>query len=119
MKPTLVLGASPNPNRYSCMAAKKLISKGHKVYLLGNKNASIAGRKIQTKKPYPNDIHTVTIYLNPTNQEEYKQYIVGLGPKRVIFNPGAENQELEKLLKQKDIKIVKDCTLILLDKGKY
>lgn len=119
MKPSLVLGASPNPHRYSCMAAKKLISKGYKVYLLGNKNARIAGKNIQTENIYPNDIHTVTVYLNPSKQEEYKQYLVDLGPKRVIFNPGTENIEIEKILKQKGVEIVKDCTLILLDNGKY
>lgn len=119
MKPTLVLGASPNPYRYSCIAAKKLISKGYKVYLLGNKNARIAGKKIQTKKTFPSDIHTVTVYLNPSKQEEYKHYLADLNPNRVIFNPGTENPEMEKLLKQKGIEIVKDCTLILLDNGKY
>jgi hypothetical protein len=42
-----------------------------------------------------------------------------LHPKRIIFNPGAENAELEKLATDNGIKPMEACTLVLLSTGQY
>ena len=65
------------------------------------------------------DVDTVTLYLNAQNQKQYYDYILGLHPKRIIFNPGAENEELEKLAKEQGIKPMEACTLVMLSTGQY
>src|SRR5262245_44648931 len=102
-KKTLVLGASDNPARYSYLAIERLRKKDHPVVAIGRKDTKVADVQIDTeKKPFDN-IHTVTFYLNPSHQREYYDYIISLKPKRLIFNPGAENDELESLAKQNNI----------------
>ena len=116
---TLVLGASDNPSRYSWLAINKLRAKGHPVAAIGLRKIKVADVEVDTeKKPYP-DIDTVTLYLNPQNQKEYYDYIISLHPKRVIFNPGAENEELETLLKSNGIETADACTLVLLTTGQF
>jgi hypothetical protein len=119
MKKTLVLGASPNPIRFSHKAVKSLIRHGHEVVPIGNREGDIMWQKIIVEKPNIKDIHTITIYLNPKNQKEYYDYIFSLKPKRIIFNPGAENQELIELAMQKDIDVTIACTLIMLNNNHY
>ena len=118
-KKTLVLGASDNPERYSYLALNRLRAKGHPVEAIGIKKVKVADVDIDTeKKPYA-DIDTVTLYLNPENQKTYYDYILSLHPKRLIFNPGAENQELSDLAKSKGIQPMEACTLVLLSTGQF
>ena len=118
-KKTLVIGASINPNRYSNKAVKKLLENGVEVTAIGNVKSEILGVEIYNSKELFDNIHTVTLYLNAKNQESYYDYIVGLEPKRVIFNPGAENLEFEKILADNNIQFEKVCTLVLLSIGAY
>lgn len=118
-KTTLILGASLNPERYSFMAVKKLIEKKIKVFLVGINKGQINGIKINNKFPSDKEIHTISIYLNPEAQIEYLDSIMDLSPKRVIFNPGAENSQLFNLLSVKDIECENSCTLILLSTNQY
>lgn len=118
-KKTLVIGASPNASRYSHRAALELSHYKHPIHLLGLRNGEIAGVPIDTfPEPYEN-IDTVTLYLNSTNQIPYYKYILSLKPKRVIFNPGAENDELASLLKKHNIEPLNACTLVMLSIGNY
>jgi len=119
MKKTLVLGASPNPIRFSHKAVKSLVRHGHEVVPVGNKEGDIMWQKILIGKPKVNNIHTVTLYLNPNNQKEYYDYIIELAPKRIIFNPGSENQELIELAMQNNIEVAIACTLIMLNTNNY
>ncbi|MES1222890.1 MAG: CoA-binding protein, partial [Bacteroidota bacterium] len=96
-KKTLVLGASANPERYSFLAINKLRKNGHPVMAIGKKTAKVADVDVVTEQKPAADIDTVTLYLNASNQKEYYNYILSLKPKRIIFNPGAENEELETL----------------------
>ena len=118
-KKTLVLGASPNPSRYSYLAIQKLTAYEHPVVALGIKKGSIGNSIIETEKKLFNDIDTVTLYLNPTHQKEYYSYILALAPKRIVFNPGTENDELVALAKQQGIVTQEACTLVLLSTGQY
>jgi uncharacterized protein len=118
-KKTLVLGASANPSRYSYLAINKLREHKHPVVAIGRTNAFVADIPVLSDtKPIP-DLDTVTLYLNPANQKNYYNYILGQHPKRVIFNPGAENPEFEQMLGEKGIQTVEACTLVLLTTGQY
>ena len=118
-KKTLVLGATTKPERYAFKAVSMLIDKGHSVLALGQNAGEVAGVKIQTKAIPLKNIDTVTLYLNPTRQRDYYNYIVEAQPKRVIFNPGTENPEFYQLLKLNDIKVEVACTLVLLSTNQY
>jgi len=119
MKKTLVLGASPNPIRFSHKAVKSLVRHGHDVVPIGIREGDIMWQKIIVGRPEMDDIHTITLYLNPKNQESYYDYIISLSPKRIIFNPGSENQELIELAIKNNIEVSIACTLIMLNTHKY
>ncbi len=115
----LVMGASENVDRYSNRAVKLLLAYGFEVVALGNREGKIEHVPIQKGLiPFEN-IHTVTMYLGAGNQKPYYDYIIGLKPKRVIFNPGAENPELTKLLPQNGIEFEEACTLVMLNLGNF
>ncbi len=118
-KKTVVLGASENPSRYSYLAVNKLRAYGHSVVAIGNKKGMIGDIAITTERPDENDTDTVTLYLNPQLQQQYYDYILSLKPKRIIFNPGTENDELEELAKSNGIQAMEACTLVLLGTGQY
>lgn len=118
-KKTLVLGASANPQRYSYLAINKLADKKHPVVAIGKKEGTVSNVHITTEKTKIDNIDTVTLYLNPANQKQYYNYILSLHPKRIIFNPGTENDELSSLAREKGIEVIEACTLVLLSTGQY
>jgi len=118
-KKTLVLGASDNPARYSYLAIQRLRKNGHPVVAIGKKNSRAADVQIESEKQPFENIDTVTVYLNPAHQQQYYDYILSLKPKRIIFNPGAENDELWELAEKNNIKPMEACTLVMLSTGQY
>src|SRR5665647_1864553 len=118
-KKTLVLGASPNPARYSYLAINQLRNKGHDVVALGRRNGKVSDVDIATEQKPIDNLDTVTLYLNAGNQKLYYNYIFSQNPKRIIFNPGAENEELAAMAKEKGILPQQACTLVLLSTGQY
>ena len=116
---TVVLGASPNPTRYANMAVKSLLHHGHKVYPIGKAKGEIEGITILNDYPVLENIDTVTLYLNAENQNKLRDYIFSLHPRRIVFNPGAENPELEKLAAEKGIEAIEACTLVMLSIGTF
>lgn len=119
MKKTLIIGASANPDRYAYLAAQKLLQHGHKIELIGKRPDTVFGQIINTEKKPFDDIHTVTLYLSEKYQPEYYDYVLSLKPQRVIFNPGTENSEFEKLLSDSGIGWQHACTLVLLGSNQY
>jgi predicted CoA-binding protein len=119
IKPTLVLGASANPSRYSFLAVQRLRNHNHPVYAIGRKKGTVADVLIETEKKNYENIHTVTLYLNPDHQKEYYDYILSLKPQRIIFNPGAENEELVSIAASNNINTMEACTLVMLSTGQY
>jgi predicted CoA-binding protein len=115
----LVYGASINPDRYSHTAALLLLEKGYEVVLIGQKSGHIAGVEIGLENEMYADIDTVTLYVGPKNQGDLYDYLTSLSPKRVIFNPGTENIDLENHLKQSGIAVELACTLVLLHTGQF
>ena len=118
-KKTLVLGASDNPSRYSYLAIQRLRSHGHPVVAIGRRHTKVADVSITKDKEPTTGVDTVTLYLNPLHQQEYYDYILSLNPKRIIFNPGTENDELVELAQEKNIGTMEACTLVLLSTGQY
>lgn len=119
MKKTVVLGASPRPIRYSYTAVRQLASKGHETVPVGVRDGDIDGIKIIKGTPEVEHVHTITLYLSPPRQPQYYDYILGLNPKRLIFNPGTENLELIQMAKDKGIEVEVGCTLVMLSVGNY
>jgi predicted CoA-binding protein len=118
-KKTLVLGASENPARYSNMAIKRLVSHKQPTVAVGLRKGEVMGVQLHNEPRPFEDIHTVTLYLNPQRQQQYYDYILSLKPERVIFNPGTENPEFYALLRKNDIEVEVACTLIMLGTNQY
>ncbi len=118
-KKTLVIGASDNRDRYSNKAIRKLLEYGHQVESIGIREAKVESVDIIIGKPDLKNIHTVTMYIRPSIQQEYYEYIIGLNPVRIIFNPGTENLEFESITKDKGIEVVNNCTLVMLGYGLF
>ena len=115
----LVIGASLKPYRYSNMAIKRLIEYGRDVKAIGLREGEVHGVQIQKGHPVLNDIHTVLMYINPSRQPEYYDYILSLNPKRIVFNPGTENHEFIQLAREKDVLPVVACSLVMMSVGDY
>ncbi len=120
-KRTVIIGASTNPSRYAYMAAELLTEYGHDIVPVGIRRGEVFGKQIEDlrQQPVVADVDTVTLYIGPHHQPEWYSYILALKPKRVIFNPGTENPELEKQLTQHGITPVHGCTLVMLRTGQY
>lgn len=119
MKKTVVLGATPNPERYAYLATQRLAKYGHEVVPVGLKKGRIGNIEIQHGEPALDDVDTITLYLGAERQRPVYDYILSLHPKRIIFNPGAENPELSKMAAAQGIETVEGCTLVMLSVGVY
>jgi len=122
MKPenTVVIGASPKEERYSYKAIKMLAEKGHNPIPVAKVHKEILGKKAYPSlSEIPDKIDTVTMYLGAQRQEPVINEILKIKPKRVIFNPGAENPNAYDSLKNAGIEPVEACTLVLLRTEQY
>lgn len=119
MKKTLLIGASTKTDRYANRAANLLLSHGHPIVLFGKDKGNIQGVEIQQNFPSDTDIDTVTLYLNPINQASVEEKILALKPKRILFNPGTENEQLMQKAKEIGIEVEAVCTLVLLTSDQY
>lgn len=118
-KKTLVLGATDRRDKYANLAIRKLRDHGHDVIAVGARSGTVDDVTIVTAIPSGIEVDTVTLYLNPFNQEQYRQQILDLNPKRIIFNPGTENTALQVEAKELGIEPVTGCTLVMLSVGTY
>jgi predicted CoA-binding protein len=119
VKKTLVFGASLKPYRYSHMAMKNLVGKGIDVVGFGSAGGTVNGVEITTRLQAFEFIHTISLYMAPANQKAFYDYLIGLKPQRVIFNPGSENPEFKTRLMASGISVVEGCTLVMLSMGDY
>lgn len=115
----LVLGASLNPARYSYLALNDLVNSGHEVFAVGRREGEVNGVKIHNEPIEIEGLDTVTLYLGEKNQQEYASYLQNLKPKRVIFNPGAENNRLARQLAENGIEVLTACTLVMLRTNQF
>ena len=110
-----ILGASTNPERYSFKAMQALLHHGHNIYLISPKYEIIEGNKVyKSLDDIPEKVTTLTLYVGEKISSTMEQTIIDLAPKRVIFNPGSENQHLNTQLKRNGIEALEACTLVML-----
>jgi len=121
MERTVIVGASTNPGRYAYLAAESLLSHHHEIIPIGIKKGIVFGKPILNirEKPAIADVDTITLYIGPRHQPEWYDYLIGLKPKRIIFNPGTENPEFEKKAEEAGILTQEACTLVMLRTGQY
>ena len=119
MKKTLVFGASVKPHRYSYIAIRRLVDAGVETEAFGLREGRVKGVFIRTSLEGISGIHTVTLYMNPRRQKPFYETILRLKPNRVIFNPGTENPEFYKLLRENEIRVEVACTLVMLSMDTY
>ncbi len=120
MENVLLLGATINKDRYANIAQKVLMEKGHKVFPVNPKYEEIEGIKCyKSIKDVKDRIDTVTVYLNSVHVEKMLDEIIEKKPKRVIFNPGTEDINLEKKLNENGIKTLHACTIVLLKTNQF
>jgi predicted CoA-binding protein len=117
MKNAVVLGASPNPERYAYKAVSRLVLAGYKVFAVGKKKGQIGSTVIQQEWPSLQKPEIISLYLNPLHQIDYFEQIIASHPKKVIFNPGTENHTLTSELDKAGILWEEACTLVMLSTG--
>jgi len=120
-KKTVIIGATTNPSRYAFLAANMLHDYHHEVVPMGIRKGEVVGIPILdiNQRPMVKDVDTVTLYIGPRHQSEHYEYILSLKPKRVIFNPGTENGEFEKMITDAGAEATEACTLVLLRSNQY
>ncbi|UCS92939.1 CoA-binding protein [Echinicola marina] len=120
-KKTVIIGATDKPGRYAFLAAQMLKEYGHPIVPMSIHKGQVSGEEIieLSSKPPIEGVDTVTMYINPLHQEEWADYIISLTPKRVIFNPGSENQGFIQQLNEAGIESVEACTLVMLRTNQY
>ena len=119
-KTTLVLGASPKPERVSCQAIRSLRKRGIPVIAIGLREAKVGDVMIMKGiPPETGPVHTVTLYMNARHQVVYYDFILSLSPRRIIFNPGTSNPELAEMATIEGIEVVEGCMLMMLHGGDF
>lgn len=121
MKKTVIIGATTNQGRYAYLAASMLTEYNHEIVPVGIRDGAVFGKEILDifKKPPIEDVHTVTLYIGPQRQPEHYDYILSLKPKRIIFNPGTENNEFIKRAEDQGVETLEACTLVMLRSLQY
>lgn len=121
MKKTVVIGASLNPSRYANIVSHELRRRNREFVLVGIREGEVAGRKIMDLRGRPpiDGVDTLTLYLHARHQPEWYDYLLNLKPRRIIFNPGAENNEFAQMARQQGIIVEYACTLVMLSLGTY
>lgn len=120
MKTVAIIGASDKPQRYSNMAMHALQQHGYDVVLVNPFKSQIEGRQcFKSVAEYGGEIDTITLYVNPVRFCEHIKDVIKAGPRRVIMNPGTEDDKHEKLLIDSGINVHKACTLVLLSQNQF
>ncbi len=120
-KKTVIIGSTTNTTRYAYMAAERLLGAHIEFVPVGIKKGTVLDMPILPlrEKPVIKNVHTVTMYIGPQNQPEWYQYILSLKPKRILFNPGTENELFQQMAQEQNIEVVEGCTLVMLGVGTY
>ena len=121
MKKTVIIGATTDPSRYAYLAARMLTHYNNEIVPIGIKKGGVFGAQILDirERLQVNDVHTVTLYIGPQRQPEWYDYILGMKPKRIIFNPGTENDTFERMAEEQGIEVVQGCTLVMIRSNQY
>jgi predicted CoA-binding protein len=120
MKTVAIIGASDKPDRFANMAMHALQDHGYDVVLVNPFKSEIEGKRcFRSVDDYEGKIDTVTLYVNPARFHDHINDVIKAGPRRVIMNPGTEDNQHEKVLVDSGIKVQKACTLVLLSQNQF
>ena len=121
MKKTVIVGATTNSSRYAYLAAEMLHQYRHTFVPLGIKSGEVLGNPILdiSEKPKIGDVDTITLYIGSRHQPAWYDYLLGLKPKRIIFNPGTENPEFLIKAQEAGVEALEACTLVMLRTGQF
>ncbi len=116
----VIVGASNNPERYSHKALISLRRHGHEVVPVHPRLTKIEGiAVVPDLSLISGSVDTVTMYVGSAISAGLSGKLTALKPRRVIFNPGAENAELVHALENSGIVCEEACTLVLLNTGQF
>ena len=118
-KSTLIIGASSKPHRASNQLIHLCQQHAIPTFAIGAREDIVAGVRIQKQMFHIDNIHTISLYLNEGNQAKFEDYIIGLKPNRIIFNPGAENRSFFKKASAEGIECIEACSLVMIRLGQY
>ena len=118
---TVIVGSTPRPYRYAHQAATMLHEREIPFIPLGIQEGEVLGEEILNvhDRPHIEDVDTLTMYINATRQKDWYDYLLSLKPRRIIFNPGSENNEFKKLAEKQGIECLEACTLVMLSVGNF
>ncbi len=115
-----VLGAGSKPARYANQALRLLQEEGYQVTPVHPKLESVEGLPVAAAlDDIAAEVHTLTLYVGPQRSAAIQDQILGLGARRVIFNPGTESPELERALQGQGAETIRGCTLVMLRTGQF
>ena len=115
-----ILGASPKPDRYAYRAMQMLRQSGHRPIPVNPAFSDILGETCYAKLgDVPDQLDTITMYLGKQRSDPLIDEIVAARPKRIIMNPGAENDDLAAKARKAGIEPIYDCTLVMLQTGSF
>jgi predicted CoA-binding protein len=115
-----ILGASENPERYANKAQIRLTEHGYHVLPVSPTGKTVLGTAgFKSLQAIQEPVDTVTIYVGPKNLRPQLGDMLALKPRRVIFNPGTEDADLQLQLEGAGIHVVEACTLVLLSIGQF
>ncbi len=121
MKKTVIIGSTTHPWKYAQQAASMLNAASHPFIPVGIREGEVFGEKILNiyDEPAIPEVDTITLYINPNKQKQWYNYLLSLKPKRIIFNPGTENQEFKLMAENEGIECLEACTLVMLSIGNF
>jgi predicted CoA-binding protein len=115
-----VLGASPNPDRYSNEAVRLLARMDYRPIPVNPAVEEIEGLPcFATLAAIDERVDTITVYLGPARSTPLIEEILAANPRRIIMNPGAENEALAEAASSAGIEVVEGCTLVMLRTGLF
>lgn len=115
-----VVGASHDPDTYSNKAVRLLIENGHRVFPVNPGLKEVEGLpSYASLADIPEPVDTVTLYVSRKISSKIKDEILTAAPRRIIFNPGAENADVRVAAEQKGITTIEACTLVMLKTSQF
>ncbi len=116
----VVLGVSDNPERFAFRAMQMLLAAGYHAIPVNPMLSEVLRQKCYPSIADVTDpIDTITLYLGAARSEPLIDVIVKSKARRIIFNPGAENEHLAAEAEKHGIEVVRDCTLVMLQTGAF
>jgi hypothetical protein len=115
-----IIGATDKPDRYANKAMHALRTHGHEVILVNPFKQEVEGQEcLDSVVDYDGKIDTVTLYVNPKRFQDHIDTVIKVTPKRVIMNPGTEDDGHQRTLEEAGIEVVRACTLVLLSTNQF